>query len=102
MFEQPTEEHFVYLPSKTFATVDHHDRHTGVVPLAPLGLGVDVDFLGGQPVPKEEPVAVLAEMTTLPGIEENLGGWLTLCPPPAVAFGRSRRLVPMAIDSWQA
>src|SRR3569833_3153003 len=102
MAEQPTEEHFVYLASKSFTAVDHHDRHTGVVPLEPFGLGVDVDFLGNQPVPKEQLVGVLAEVATLAGIKENLGGRVSHSAPPAVAFGRRRRYFRMAMGAWEA
>lgn len=70
MVEQTPQKYLVDPPSEPLYAIHHHHRHPLVVTLAQLRLAVDIDLLGRKAVPGKQLHGLVAQMATLPRIND--------------------------------
>jgi hypothetical protein len=68
--DQPSQQHFVDTAAEPNLPVNFYDRHAGVEFAAEVGIDINIDQLGAQPVVGEQLLGLIAEMASLACVED--------------------------------
>ena len=80
MIQESAQQDFIDAAAETFLAVDEHDGHAAVESLSQVGVGVDIDHLGTQPVPLQDRAGFVAQVTAAARVENNVRFWHGLKP----------------------